>query len=59
VTRSADIPVGGTASNLGTVLFTSPAHRHAPGEPLLAALARHALRPMAGLLWDIGEQPCP
>jgi acetylornithine deacetylase/succinyl-diaminopimelate desuccinylase-like protein len=31
--------------------------QHAPDEHLLAPVARQALRLMAGLFWDIGEQP--
>jgi acetylornithine deacetylase/succinyl-diaminopimelate desuccinylase-like protein len=33
--------------------------QHAPDEHLLAPLARQALRLMAGLFWDLGEQPRP
>ncbi|HEY6785748.1 MAG TPA: M20/M25/M40 family metallo-hydrolase, partial [Trebonia sp.] len=33
--------------------------QHAPDEHLLASLARQALRLMAGLFWDLGEQPGP
>ncbi|HEY3733604.1 MAG TPA: hypothetical protein VGL63_06785 [Streptosporangiaceae bacterium] len=32
--------------------------QHAPDEHLLAPLARQALQLMAGLFWDLGEQPC-
>ncbi|HVP09443.1 MAG TPA: M20 family metallopeptidase [Burkholderiales bacterium] len=31
--------------------------QHAPNEHLLAAVARDALRLMAGLIWDLGEAP--
>ena len=31
--------------------------QHAPDEHMLAAVARDALRLMAGVMWDLGEVP--
>ena len=33
--------------------------QHAPNEHILKPVCRDALRLMAGLIWDIGEGPCP